>query len=223
MKFQIHQTVTGIALTHLYEMISSLEALCRYSANAFPDLFAGSLGRLRTASVDRLPGIDDLRYHGPRSWGGPSAIVGGPSPTILPATPAATVVDYEKIFAASCASHFISEGDRPTFASDFNDFLTQMSIKHLTFPRRHMHELSLQKPEGVLNQNLDHFFKSSSIASSLRKKSPDSDSNHSQSASITSVTRKSVTPSSNPPLLRASQDDIKTFSNDSLNEYNHFD
>ena len=173
--------------------------------------------------MDRLPGINDLRYHGPRSWGGSSAIVGGPSSAILPATPAATVVDYEKIFAASCASYFISEGDRPTFASAFNDFLTQMSIKRLTFPERHLHGLPLQKPEGVLNENLDHFFKTSSIASSLRKKAPEGDSNQSRSASITSETRKSVTPSSPPPHRRASQDDIKTLSNDSLNEYNHFD
>lgn len=122
------------------------------------------------------------------------------------ATPAVANIDFSRIFAAACASFFISEGDRPTFASAFNDFLTHMSIKRLTFPRKHLNGHLLQKPEGVLNENLEYFFKTSSIASQVRKKTPDDDdSNHSNPPSSPPENSKSPdsVSSSPPPHLRS--------------------
>ena len=87
-----------------------------------------------------------------------------PPPSI--ATP---TVDYGAIFAASCASFFISHGDRANFASVFNDFLTQMQVKRLKYPKRHLDGPALKKPQNVMNENLDNFFKSSTIASSIRE------------------------------------------------------
>ncbi|KAF2351121.1 hypothetical protein FHG87_018123 [Trinorchestia longiramus] len=127
----------------------------------------------RSSSVGKLPGIASDRRRGSRSWGGSSNAVSTAGPAINPATPATANIDFTRIFAAACASFFISEGDRSTFASAFNDFLTQMSIKRLTFPRKHLNGDLLQKPEGVLNENLEYFFKTSSIASQVRKKTPD--------------------------------------------------
>ncbi|XP_047736780.1 uncharacterized protein LOC108682924 isoform X2 [Hyalella azteca] len=130
-------------------------------------------GGRRATSVDKLPGIATDRRLGSRSWGGSNTAVSTTTTTALPTAPVTANIDFTQIFAAACASFFISEGDRQTFASAFNDFLTQMSIKRLTFPRKHLNGAYLQKPEGVLNENLEYFFKTSSIASQVRKKTPD--------------------------------------------------
>ena len=145
---------------------------------------------------------------GSRSWGGSSTLMSGSSSN-LPSTPATANVDFNRIFAASCAAFFISEGDRPTFASAFNDFLSQMSIKRLTFPRKLLNGEPLQKPEGVLNENLEYFFQTSLIASTVRKKSADEGSESNHPGSGYSETRKSPSLLT-PPHLRASSPDKAT-------------